>query len=163
MPAIRAAARSVDDRLPLYTVRSLAGYVDDQVAPTTFGVRIVGAFAVLVLLSVGIGLYGVLTIEVARRTREIGLRLAIGAGRTRVVWSVVRRGLVVVGSGAIVGTVLALALGDVLSRAARGTSRTDPLAWAVAMLAVTVVAVAALWLPAWRASRLTPTEALRSE
>jgi ABC-type antimicrobial peptide transport system permease subunit len=107
--------------------------------------------------------YGVLAYTVAQRTREIGVRLALGAGSARVVRQVVGQGLRVAGAGVVLGTLGALALGRVLGALLQGVSGRDPVVLAGVATVLTLVATLAAWLPARRASRIAPVVALRQE
>lgn len=162
-PEIRRAVASVDDQLPVYGLRTLADYVDGAVAPSRFAFAVLGIFAVLVLLSVAIGLYGLLALEVTRRTREIGVRLALGAERAGIVRSILWIGWRLVSLGIAIGVVFAAVFSRGLSSIAAGTAVGDPLVWLAVLAAVSGVAMVACWAPARRASRLDPNVALRIE
>jgi len=162
-PAIRQAVLGIDEQLPVYGLRTMTDYVGAAVGPTRFALTVVSGFAALVLLSVGVGLYGVVALEVGRRTRDIGLRMAVGADRGKVLASVMWMGLRLVAWGASIGTILALGTAKGLDAVLYGAGMLDPGAWAVALAAVSAVALAACWVPARRASRLDPTVALRHD
>ena len=161
--AIRQAVHAIDEQLPVYGLRTLSGYVDAAVAPTRFALVILGAFAFLVLLSVAVGLHGVISLDVSRRRRDIGVRMAIGAKRWTVVHSILLQGLKLAGIGTLVGIAISIALSRVLGAVVFGISVADPLTWTGVLGMVLSVTVQACWLPASRASRLDPTEALRAD
>ncbi len=121
------------------------------------------AFAALATLLAGIGLYGVLAYNVAQRTRELGLRLALGAEPRRLQRMVLKQVGVMAAIGAAVGLAAALALGRVAQAVLFGLSGHDPVVIAAAVAVLAAVVLAASWLPAWRASRIAPLEALRYE
>jgi putative ABC transport system permease protein len=121
-----------------------------------------GASAVAVVLA-AIGLYGVIAYSVARRTREIGIRMALGAARSSVLALVMRQGLAVAGIGLIIGAVLAIAATQVLAGVLYGITATDPVAWAGAVALLLGIAALANLVPARRAARVEPTVALRTE
>lgn len=160
---IRDAARALAPDVYI----SRAGTMDDHLAYIYFLPRA----AAFLLLMVGglavamacVGLYGMVSYSVARRTREMGIRLALGADRGRVVAMVVRKGLALVAVGGAVGLVAALVLGRLVEGLLIGVGALDPLALLAAPLALAVLAGLAAYLPARRASRVDPVEALRSE
>jgi ABC-type antimicrobial peptide transport system permease subunit len=122
-----------------------------------------GFFGVLAGLIATIGLYGVMSYMVARRRNEIGIRMALGADRADVVWMVMREAGILLGAGVIVGALLAVAAGRTASALLFGLKPSDPSTLALAAVALAAVAMLASYLPALRASRLEPTEALREE
>jgi predicted permease len=138
-----------------------------QIATTLFPVRVAGTlvsvFSALTLLLAAIGLYGVLSFSVARRTREIGIRMAIGASPADVLRLVLRQGFVLVGAGLATGALLAAAATRVLSGALYGVGAADPLTWGLAGAVVLLCAAVANALPALRAAKTDPVDALRIE
>jgi putative ABC transport system permease protein len=124
---------------------------------------LLGAFALLALILSAVGIYGLLSFLVSRRTREIGIRVAIGADRGRVLALVLRNAAVLAVSGAIAGTVGALALTRLLQKLLHGVTPHDPATLAASAAALIAVALAASAVPAWRASRVNPVVALRSD
>jgi len=115
------------------------------------------------LLLAAIGLYGVLAYSVARRTREIGIRMALGAQIADVIRLILNQGLVLVAVGGVIGMAVALATGRVLRAFLFGVSSSDPLTFVAVTVLLAAVALLACWLPARRATRINPTESLRYE
>lgn len=162
-PRIRDAVADVDRQLPLYRLQPMLTYVERAVAPARLGYTVLTSFAFLAMLAVGIGLYGVVALEVGRRTRDFGIRMAVGATRTRVLRVVLSIGARLVLLGTIAGAALAVLGSGLLDAVAYGTSIGDPLLWAGAAGTVALVTGLACAVPALRASRLDPTMALRAE
>ncbi|MDP2481538.1 MAG: ABC transporter permease [Candidatus Palauibacterales bacterium] len=165
--AIAGVARSVigelDPELPLWDVRTMEERLNRVTARDRFSAVLLGAFGGLALLLAAIGIYGVLGYAVATRTREMGLRMAIGARRGDVVHLVVAEGLRFTLVGLGVGLVLAGALSRLLESQLYQVSPLDPAAFASAALILLVTATLACWVPARRATRIDPMEALRHE
>jgi ABC-type antimicrobial peptide transport system permease subunit len=141
--------------------------MEQQVNDTLFTDRLVALlatfFGVLATLLAAIGLYGVMSYTVARRTREIGLRMALGAARASVLWMVLREVITLTIGGILLGVPAALAISRLIESQLFGLSSTDPLTLTFAALTLTVVALTAGYLPAWRATRIDPMLALRTE
>jgi ABC-type antimicrobial peptide transport system permease subunit len=126
-------------------------------------VALTSAFGALALALASIGIYGVMAHGVSRRTSEIGLRIALGAERRKVLAMVLREASTMAGVGALMGVAAALALSGFIRAMLFGITPTDPLTVGGAVLAMMTVALLAGWVPAWRASRLDPMTALRHE
>jgi ABC-type antimicrobial peptide transport system permease subunit len=124
---------------------------------------VLGFFAQVALILAGVGIYGVVSYQVAQRTREIGVRLALGAGTHRVLKHVFQKGLVLIMLGLGVGVPAALALTRVLSSLLFGVSASDPLTFAAVILLLVAVALLAIYIPARRATRVDPLVAMRAE
>lgn len=135
----------------------------DLVAGFVFQTTLLSTFSLLALLLAAIGTYGVLAYDVAERTREIGIRMALGARSDRVLRMVMGRTLVLAGVGIAIGVIGALGTTRVLSRFLFGISPTDPAAFGATAAVLVCVALAAATLPAWRASRVDPVIALKEE
>jgi ABC-type antimicrobial peptide transport system permease subunit len=163
VPQIRTAVKEIDSNLPLGDVTTLARLVEDSVVDKRLVARLSTFFGGLAALLACIGIYGVMSCGIARRTNEFGLRMALGARRHQVLWVVLREtlGLVVLGSG--IGVVLALASGWLVESQLFGVKSTDPLSLGLAMLTILAVALLAGYLPARRATRIDPMVALRYE
>jgi predicted permease len=163
LETIRRQIRAVDDRLPVVALKTLTDHLDTSfdlwVVKT--GARMLGIFASIAILLAMIGLYGVKAYTVARRTREIGIRMAVGAGSADVLRMVLREGLLVTAIGLAGGLVLALALGRVLSGILYDVQAVDLLVLCVATFLLTAVSLLACYLPARKAARVDPMVALR--
>jgi predicted permease len=162
-PAIRREIWALDKNLPLVNVQSLAQAVDGAMARTTFTLVMIGTAAGIALLLGAIGIYGVISYMVSLRTREIGVRMALGAQRDQVRRMVVRQGLVLAVVGVGIGLVGALALSRLISSLLYGIAPHDPLTLGAVTGGLLGVAAIASWLPAMRAARIDPIEALRAE
>jgi predicted permease len=163
VPAVRDAFREVDPDLPFLDVRTLAEHMQAAEFVQTLGATMLTALGSMALLLAAIGIFGVLTYSVGQRTREIGVRVALGAGRREVVGMVVGRALRLVGIGLAAGLALSLGAGELLRSQLVGVGPHDPLTYGVIALLLVVVALGAAWLPAQRAARVDPIVALRYE
>jgi putative ABC transport system permease protein len=161
--AVRDAIRSVDRDQPVANVKTIEQLVSRSVSNRRFPAILLGTFAGAALLLAALGIFGLLSWWVARRTREIGLRMALGATRGNVLWLVTGRAMLLVGAGLLTGGAGALAVTRVLRSLLYQVSATDLLAFAAVALAMFAVGVLAAALPAWRALRVDPAEALRAE
>jgi predicted permease len=141
----------------------LRDLMDVRLLPIRMGTWFIGAFALLAAALAAVGLYGVIGYSVSRRTREIGIRVALGARSSRVLTLVVRQGMVLVVIGVVLGALLASFVGQVLSSVLYGISPLDPLAFGGAITLLLGIALLANFIPARRASRIDPMIALRSE
>lgn len=162
-PAVRRAVSSVDPRIPVYDLRTLEDYVAAAVAPRRFGLGLLTTFAGLALLLAMVGLYGVIALEVGRRRREMGVRLAMGARRAQVVRSVVAGGLRIGGLGLLAGGALTVIGSPLLEAVVFDVRVMDATTWAATTCVVLAVTVAASWLPARRAARTEPREVLAAD
>jgi ABC-type antimicrobial peptide transport system permease subunit len=122
-----------------------------------------GAFGVLAIVLAATGVYGVMAYAVSRRKREIGIRIAIGASRRQVMSLVLRRTTVMLATGAGIGALVALAIGDLFTPILYGVTSKDPAAFILAALLMAAVALAAAWIPARSATSIEPASALREE
>jgi putative ABC transport system permease protein len=158
--AVRAAVRSVDPDQPILGVGTMEEHLGETLSHPRFNMLLLAVFAVLALVLSALGIYSVLSYAVRRRTREIGIRMALGANRRDVLRLIVFQGMRPALIGLAVGLAGALALGRALSSLVFGVRATDPLTFAAVSLLLGLVALAACAVPAWRASRVHPTEAL---
>jgi ABC-type antimicrobial peptide transport system permease subunit len=142
---------------------TLDEWVSTNVAQPKFNALLLAGFAVVALLLAAIGIYGVLSYSVNQRTREIGVRMALGAERSDVLRLIVREGMKVALIGVAIGLVAALALGRFLSSLVFGVTVRDPATFAVVAVVLSAVAFAACVIPARRAARVDPIVALRDE
>jgi putative ABC transport system permease protein len=131
--------------------------------PAHIAASVLGAFGVLALILAATGIYGVMAYAISSRTREIGIRMAIGASQGQVLAIVGRRALLLIGSGTAIGLGAALAAGRLLERILYGVEPTDPLTFATVLLLMLAIALMACWIPARRAIRINPITALRQE
>ena len=159
--ALRGAVREADPGIS--SAFGLADRVDLLVAPARFRTRLLAAFAAVALLLAAVGLFAVVSYAVARRTREIGIRMALGADARSVQRLVIARGMTPVIIGTLIGAWIALSLGRFVSGLVYEITPRDPIAFGVALIALPLVALVATWLPARRATRVDPTTALRAE
>ncbi len=163
LPAIRQEVRRLNPNLPLYRLDTLEEVVRQQVAPTRFYVVLVGLLAGLAAVLAAIGLYGVVAYAVSRRTREIGVRVALGAKREGIVRLVAGQGMrpAIVGLG--VGLLAAFYGGRVMEAILFGVQPRDPLIFGATGALLVVVAVMATIVPAYRAAHVDPVRALRAD
>ena len=161
-PAARSSLRLLDGNV-LTSLETLSDIRIRSVGDRRFTMIVLGGFAVLGLLLAAIGIYGVLAYSVARRTREIGVRMALGAARQRVVGMVLGDSLVPVISGSLIGIVAALALTRLMRALLYGVSATDPMTFALVVVVLPAVGILASIVPAARAARVDPIVALREE
>jgi putative ABC transport system permease protein len=163
LPQIRRVIASVDPDMPVSEDRALVDRLMYEYQPVRFAGTLLVCFGVLAMFLSAFGLFGVLAFRVAERTREIGVRMALGAGPGEVARLVLRRGVVLAFTGVGIGVVAALASVRLLGSLVYGVRLGDPLAFAAASCLLVVVALAASYLPARRATRLDPLLALRHE
>jgi predicted permease len=161
--AARAAVREANDRIPVTELRTQAETIDQTIQESVVFARLCGAFAVLALLIAAVGLYGTMAYAVARRTGEIGIRMALGARGSNVAWLVLRDALLMTAGGLALGIPAAYSASQLVESYLFGIKARDPLALAAAAGVMIAAAVAASYLPAWRAARINPMTALRQE
>jgi macrolide transport system ATP-binding/permease protein len=161
--ALIREVRALDPNLALYEMITLQEQVNRSTSHELVAVALVALFGGLALLLASIGLYGVMSYTVSQSTRELGLRMALGASASNVLRLVLSRGLLLTTTGVIIGIVLALLLTRLLGNLLYQVSPRDPLAFVAAFAVMTLASVAACFLPAWRATRTDPIRALRAE
>ena len=161
LPEVRAAIWSVDSTSPITNTISMQSLLDASEAQRTFALRLFFLFAVAALALAALGIYGIMAGSVAERSREIGLRAALGATRARIVTGIVRQGLTLVLIGIVPGLIGAALLARSLASLLYETAPLDPFTVVFVTSALSVTAVAACLLPAWRAACIDPTTALR--
>ena len=162
---VRRTIRSVDPMLPVLELRTFEKHMDGnpQLWVVRAGAALFSIFGGLALGLAVVGVYGVKAYSVARRTREIGIRIALGAQGRTVQWMILREGFVMVGAGVLFGFLLALATGKIVSAVLFDVSSTDPFAFTIAPVVLMAAALLATWLPARRATKISPMTALRTE
>jgi predicted permease len=163
LPAVRREVQMLDENLPVQEIKTLEEIVGFAFWPMRTGAGLVGAFGLLGWLLASVGLYGVMSYAVAARTREIGVRMALGAQTSNVLTLIVRQGLTLSLLGVGAGLLLATAVTRVLQRFLFGVGATDPVTFVGVALLLTSIALMACWLPARRATKVDPLQALRSE
>ncbi len=162
-PAIRAKIRSLDSNLPVYGMRTTEEHISNSLLVERLIASLSAVFGFLATLLAVIGLYGVMAYTVARRTREIGIRMALGAFQKHVIWMVMREVLALVALGIVAGLGAALALTRLVQAQLYGVTPSDPMTLGLAALGLAAVACAAGYIPALRASRVDAMNALRYE
>jgi len=163
LPAVRHRVAELDPELPVSTVRSMEQWVSASAAQPRLNAVLVAVFACVAVLIAAIGVYGVLSYSVQQRTREIGLRMAVGAQRGDVLRLVVHEGMLVALAGIGAGLLAAMALNRVLASLLYGVPERDPATFAAVAAGLAMVALAACAAPAFRASKVDPIIALRYE
>jgi predicted permease len=162
-PALREAVGRVDPELAVADLTSMEQVFADSVAPQRFGALLLSGFALLAALLAAVGIFGVLSYAVALRTREIGVRIALGAEQRTVLGMVLSEATVVIVLGVVIGGVGALLLSRMTSSLLFETSATDPLTFIGTAVLLAAIALAASYLPARRATRVNPLDAIRAE
>jgi putative ABC transport system permease protein len=163
LPDVRRAMRDLDANLPVYAVQTLERILSDVVdSHRVFGV-LFAAFALVAVILATAGVYATMSFFVSQRTRELGVRVALGAEPGRVVGYVMRQGAVIAVAGGVVGTLSGIAAARVLSNSLYGVSASEPARYAAAVGTLVLAAVMASYGPARRASGVDPMLALRSE
>jgi predicted permease len=161
LPAIRSAVESIDAQQPVYAIRTVEEAFAAAEAERRVSATAITLFGIFALILAAVGIYGVVSYATSQRTREIGVRMALGAERNHVRGMVVRQAIVPVVTGAATGLVAAIVSGRFLSGLLFDLSATDPLTLGVATTIFLLIALIAAWVPAARASRLSPVAALR--
>jgi putative ABC transport system permease protein len=161
--SLREQVRGVDRDLPVFGETSMTKVAAESVSRRKFAMQLVGLFGVLALLLAGVGIYGVIAYSVTQRTREIGIRVALGASRTAILRWVLRQGMILTVVGVALGLVGALALTRLLRSLLFGVGPADILTYGVLAILLTIVALIACYVPARRATKVDPLVALRYE
>ncbi|HKD90581.1 MAG TPA: ABC transporter permease [Terriglobales bacterium] len=162
-PAVRRVLGEMDSSLPLFAVRSMQDLINESIAGEQFLTTLLGIFAGLALLLAAVGIYGVLSYVVTQRTREIGIRMSLGATRQHVIALVLGQGSRLVILGFALGIAGAFAARRVLANSLHAVGASDPLVYIAAPACLALIALLACYVPAVRASRVDPIQALRQE
>jgi predicted permease len=160
---VRGQIASLNRNQAVFNVRTMEQIVAQSVAPRRFSMLLLTVFAGVALLLASIGIYGMMSYAVAQRTREIGLRMTLGAQRSTVLRMVIGQGMKLALGGVALGLVASLALTQTMKNFLYGVSATDPITFVGLALALSFVAFLACWMPAWRATKVDPMIALRYE
>jgi putative ABC transport system permease protein len=160
---VRAALRALDPNVPASAVQTMASAVATATARERFYLTLLTVFAGVALVLAAVGIYGVMSYAVARRTQELGLRIALGARPQQLVAGVVREGMLVAGAGALVGVAGALGISKVMATLLYGVKPTDPVTFVAVAGTLGIVALVACYIPARRATKVDPLAALRAD
>jgi predicted permease len=160
---VRDAIGALDKNLPLFDVKTMRQHLRLALLPARLAGSVLGTFGLVALLLAAAGIYGVMAYAVSQRTREIGIRMALGANASAVLRLILRQGMKLVLIGLAIGLAVALALTHLLKSLLFGVSTTDPLTFIGIMLLLMMVALLACWIPARRATKVDPLVALRCE
>ncbi|MES2522258.1 MAG: ABC transporter permease [Gemmatimonadota bacterium] len=163
VPSVRAAIHGIDRDLPLANIRTMEKMIDDSMGQRRLSTTLLGIFSAIALLLATIGIYGVMAYTVSQRQRELGIRMALGSTRDRVLRLVLRQGMQLAMAGVVIGLVGAYALTRVVESQLYGVEATDPTTFVVVTALLTGVALVASLVPAMRATRVDPVVALREE
>jgi ABC-type antimicrobial peptide transport system permease subunit len=161
--SITAAVNSVDPDMPLAGMRTVDDIVSESLAIDRFSVVLFASFGALGLLLAAVGIYAVMAFAVAQRTHEFGVRMALGAQRSRVIRQVLKEGTILALTGTFIGLGGAYLVGRAMQSTLYGVGALDVRAFTGVSLLLLAAALLACWFPAWRASRVEPLEALRYE
>jgi predicted permease len=161
--SLRRAAHAIDPSCPVYNVRTMGAQVADSLTTRRFVFRMIWLFAGIAVLLAAVGIYGVLAFSVGRRTRELGIRMALGARRRDILFMVLRQGMTLTWVGVATGLVLASLLVRTIKSFLYGITAADPVTYVGVGVVLSLVALLACWLPARRATKVDPADALRHE
>jgi putative ABC transport system permease protein len=161
--AVRRSMRALEPNRAVYDVKRLSDSVSSTLTERRFQITLLSSFAAMALLLAAVGLYGVTSSLVSLRTREIGLRAALGATPARIFAQILREGALMTAAGVVIGLAAALVLSRSIGSLLFGVAPTDPITFVAVPLLLACVSTVALWLPAHRATNIDPMEALRQE
>ena len=163
LSAAREAVHSIDRNLPLSAVNTMDKLVESSVGQRKLSMMLLGLFSLIAVVLASIGIYGVMSYSVTQRSRELGIRMALGAARSRVLGLVVGQGMTLAAVGIVIGLVAAFALTRFLSNLLFSVGATDPGTFLLVSAVLVAVALLATLIPALRATRVDPVVALRDE
>jgi putative ABC transport system permease protein len=161
--AVRKQVNDLDKDLPLFGVQTMDDILSEEVATQRFNAGALAGFAALAALLAAVGIYGVMAYAVGQRTREIGVRMAMGAQPGNVLGMVLKQGLRLALIGVVLGVGASLALTRLMTSMLFGVKASDPITYVAVAAGLAAIALAACWIPAWRATRVDPVIALRYE
>jgi putative ABC transport system permease protein len=161
--SIRAAVASIDRNQPITAIVTMDQLVQDSVGSRRLTLILLGLFSAVALVLAGIGIYGVISYSVAQRTREIGIRMALGASREDVIRMILLQGARIAGTGVVIGMLAAFGLTRYLEKLLFSVSPSDPSTFGAVAFVLAIVALLACYIPARRTLRLDPMIALRYE
>jgi putative ABC transport system permease protein len=162
-PSVRQLVSTLDKNIPVTQVRTMNELMFRQLSQPRFAMALIGTFAGLAIVLIVVGLFGVMMYSVARRTREIGVRMALGAQQTRVLKMVLNEAAILLALGIVIGVIAALVSTSVLQSMLYGVESRNPLVLLVVSVLVTLAGLAAAYIPAFRAAKVDPMVALRYE
>jgi putative ABC transport system permease protein len=160
---VRSVVREVDPELPIFELTTMTEAVSDSVAQPRFYMLLLGLFAAIALLLAALGIYGVIAYAVSQRTRELGIRVALGATRERIVRLVIRDGVWLASAGVVLGLLASIALTRAIASLTFGVGKLDPITLTAAPITLMAAALLGCYLPARRAARVDPVIAMRNE
>jgi putative ABC transport system permease protein len=163
VPTLTSEVQSLDNALPLLHIKTLEEYVSDSIVGTRFEAVLLGIFGALAFLLTAVGLYGVISYVVAQRTREIGIRLALGADRNAILGMVLKNGTLLACAGVLIGLAGAFLLTQLMASLLFGVGPRDPVTLVCVPVALIAVAMLASYIPALRTANVDPMVALRDE
>ena len=159
--ALTATVHSIDPELPVFDVRTMADLMSASMARRQFSLRLMSIFAVSALLLAALGIYGVMAFVVGQRAQEFGIRLALGANPRDILGLAFRPGLILTATGTVVGLGASIVVTRLMSSLLFGVSASDPMTFAVVPALLGIVTMAACFIPARRATRVSPMQALK--
>ena len=163
LPSIPGAVHAIDPQLPVFATRTMDEAIAASIATQRSSATLVGGFSILAVFLAALGLYGVLAYSVTRRTREIGIRIALGSPRAKICGLIVRQGMIMVVLGIFAGVIVSLGCGPLMRHFVYGVTPHDPATIVGVTALLAAIATFACWLPARRAMRVDPMVALRCE
>jgi predicted permease len=163
LPSIRAAVHAIDPQVPLFATRTMDEAIAASIVTHRVSATLVSGFSILALFLAALGLYGVLAYSVTRRTREIGIRIALGSPRAKILGLIVRQGIIMVGLGIFAGVMVSISCGPLIRHFVYGVTPHDPATIIGVAGLLVATAILASWFPARRALNVDPIEALRYE
>jgi putative ABC transport system permease protein len=163
IPAVRARLAALDKNVPLYQVATMEELLGHSSASRRFSLVLLSLFATLALLLAAVGVYGMLSFSVSRRSQEFGVRMALGAKPRDMLWLILKQGMKPVLLGVILGMVASVVITRLISSLFYGVSPTDPLTFSGVTMLLVVVGIAACYIPARRILRVDPLRALRQD